>query len=144
MVRLVESSGDLFVNCPSHISLAHMVSLDLHMTRGIAKTFRLKFGRIPFLRHQVHFIGQCAFLSHENRYIFYLVSKGRFFHKPSYLSVTKAFQSLRYHLSSLGLTQVAIPGKICCGLDRLNWQTVKQIILTVFQGSNIEIHVYYI
>ena len=141
---LIEQPGDLFVDCPPHISLGHAVSLDFSMHAGLARMFRAKFGQIDFLRSQVTTTGMCSLLQHEGRYVFYLVTKARFYHKPTYISVTQAFQSLRYHLLRLGLKQVAIPGRMCCRLDRLNWRSVKQILTTVFQNSGVEIHIFYI
>ena len=42
---LEEVIGDLF-SAPPNVSLAHCVSADFAMKKGIAKTFRNKFGRI--------------------------------------------------------------------------------------------------
>ena len=141
---LTEQPGDLFVDCPPYISIGNAVSLDFSMHAGLAKVFRAKFGRIDFLRSQVTATGMCSVLQHKGRYVFYLVTIARFYQKPTYTTVTQALQSLRYHLLRLGLKQVALPGRMCCGLDRLHWRTVKQIITTVFQGSGVHIYIYYI
>ena len=44
-------TGDLF-SCDSESSLAHCVSADLHMGKGIAVLFKKKFGRVPELKKQ--------------------------------------------------------------------------------------------
>ena len=143
MVHLVETRGDLFVQCPPHIPLAHCVSLDFHMNKGIAKIFKLRFGNVSFLKAQVQSVGQCATLNHEGRYIFYMATKHRFFHKPSYSSLAKSLQSLRCHMETLGLSQLAIP-RIATGLDNLEWSRVKEIIMKTFSGPHIKIHVFYL
>ena len=48
---LVEVKGDLF-KCPSSSSLAHCVSEDLHMGKGIATIFKKEFGRVDQLKAQ--------------------------------------------------------------------------------------------
>ena len=49
MFRIVEQYGDIFVKCPSHIPLAHCVSLDFHMGKGIAKLFNKNLAMSIFL-----------------------------------------------------------------------------------------------
>jgi hypothetical protein len=46
-----EIHGDLFT-APSTTSLAHCVSRDMHMGKGIATLFRDKFGQVNELRKQ--------------------------------------------------------------------------------------------
>ena len=128
VTHFVETRGNIFLHCPPHIHLAHTISADYYMKKGIARTFR---------------IGQCSVLNHNGRYIFYMLTKGRFFEKPSYLSVSTALQSLRRHMENLGLSQVAMP-KIASGLDKLEWTQVRRIIIRTFAGSNIKVHVYYL
>lgn len=50
-VHLSEVKGDLF-SCPSSASLAHCVSEDMHMGKGIATLFKQKFGGIGELKSQ--------------------------------------------------------------------------------------------
>ena len=140
---LVEHNGDLF-NCPHHISLSHAVSGDFSMHRGLAREFRARYESVDFLRAQRKPVGTCAVLPLENRYIFYLVTKRRFYNKPTYSSVRAAFKSLKRLLNELELTQIALPGHVCCGLDKLNWERIKQILREVFAGSGIVVHVFHI
>ena len=51
-----EVRGDLF-SCSNAASMAHCVSADLHMGRGVATAFKKKFGRVEELRAQgiVHY-----------------------------------------------------------------------------------------
>ena len=50
-VHLSEVKGDLF-SCPSSTSLAHCVSEDMHMGKGIATLFKQKFGGVGELKSQ--------------------------------------------------------------------------------------------
>ena len=71
---LREVVGDLFAAPPNH-SLAHCVSEDLHMSRGIAKKFKTRFGNIEELISQSPKVGSVIFLKLGERYIYYLVTK---------------------------------------------------------------------
>ena len=136
--------GDNLEIDPHHVSLAHAVSEDFSMHGGLAREFRARYGRVEFLRAQRKPVGTCAVLPLKNRYIFYLVTKPRFYNKPTYSSVRAAFQSLKRLLNELELTQIALPGHVCCGLDKLNWGRIKQILREVFAGSGIVVHVFHI
>ncbi len=50
-----ETRGDLF-SAPSDTSLAHCVSTDMQMSKGIAKLFRDKFGQVDELKNQSVFV----------------------------------------------------------------------------------------
>ena len=71
---LREIVGDLFA-APSDHSLAHCVSEDLHMSQGIAKQFKNRFGNIEELLLQSPKVGNVVFLKSGERYIYYLVTK---------------------------------------------------------------------
>ena len=83
MFQIIETYGDIFAQCPPHIPLVHCVSLDLKMSKGIASVFKRKFGNVPFLKAQVHSVGQVATLNFEGRFIFYMATKRHFFGKPT-------------------------------------------------------------
>ena len=142
MFQIVETYGDIFVQCPPHIPLVHCVSLDMKMSKGIAKIFKRKFGNVSFLKAQVQSIGQCATLNYEGRFIFYMATKRRFFCKPTYVSLAKSLQTLKVNMECLGLLQLGMP-RISTGLDNLEWSRVKEIIRDIFSDSDITIHVFY-
>ncbi len=50
-----EIRGDLF-SAPSNVSLAHCVSRDMNMGKGIATLFRDKFGQVKELKEQSAFL----------------------------------------------------------------------------------------
>ncbi|WP_092643806.1 macro domain-containing protein [Acetanaerobacterium elongatum] len=67
-----------------------------------------------------------------------LVTKKRYWEKPTYDSLTAALYNLKAQIVQLGIKKLAIP-RIGCGLDHLKWERVKQIICTVFYDTDIEI-----
>src|SRR6266542_4739208 len=70
-----EIQGDLFTDAPENSSLAHCVSADFKMSKGIAKIFKKNYGDIKELFNQHKKVGQVAILQKNNRYIFYIITK---------------------------------------------------------------------
>jgi len=139
---LEEKEGDLF-SCPTSASLAHCVSQDFMMGKGIALTFRLKFGGVGKLRKQLKQIGQAAllYLSGEERYVYYLVTKELYWNKPRLDSLEKALIDMRIHAIGHSVNHICMP-RIGCGLDKLQWSDVKNILRRVFCQSGITISIY--
>jgi O-acetyl-ADP-ribose deacetylase (regulator of RNase III) len=140
---LTEIKGDLFSNAEGE-SLAHCVSADFHMGKGIALAFRTKFGKVKELLAQKKGVGDIAVLKSElNTFIYYLVTKQKYYGKPTYDSLTKSLISMKEHIKANKITKLSIP-KIGCGLDKLDWDKVKNIINDVFKDIDVKITVYYI
>jgi O-acetyl-ADP-ribose deacetylase (regulator of RNase III) len=137
-----ELKGDLF-NCPSSDSLAHCVSADMRMGKGIAVLFKEQFGGVPELIAQRQCPGGVAKLQKADRFIFYLVTKAKFYHKPKYATLTESLIKMRDLCLDLGVNSVSMP-KIGCGLDELNWNVVRSIIHRVFSQTDIRVNIYYV
>ncbi len=137
---LTEKEGDLFDDTQS--ALAHCVSADLHMGAGIAVAFKTRFGQVDKLRAQQPAVGKCLVLSEESqRCLFYLVTKPRYFDKPTYDTLRQALVDLREQCATHNVTALSIP-RIGCGLDKLAWPRVKAMLATVFKRTLITITVY--
>jgi O-acetyl-ADP-ribose deacetylase (regulator of RNase III) len=141
-LEYVEVKGDLFSSSVGS-SLAHCVSEDLHMGKGIATLFKKQFGRVDELKSQGIKVGGVATLRVDNRYIYYLVTKKRYFHKPTYDTLRLSLVAMRDHMIHNNVTELSMP-KIGCGLDQLSWDSVKKIVHETFNDLQIKITVYYI
>lgn len=139
-MRLLEIKGDLFASTDS---LAHCVSEDLRMGKGIATTFSNKFGQVDNLINQNKKTGQVAYITDPttNRIIFYLITKPRYFEKPEYSSLYESLVELRELCVKLNVKAVSMP-KIGCGLDKLEWDMVKMYLNNVFGSTDITITIY--
>ena len=89
--------GDLFTKPNPSVSLAHCVSRDLAMSKGIAKIFREKFGRIQELEDAKADIGEIAVLKVGPKFIYNLVTKAKYYGKPTYESLRKSLVSMKNH-----------------------------------------------
>jgi O-acetyl-ADP-ribose deacetylase (regulator of RNase III) len=132
--------GDLF-SAPAHFSLAHCVSRDLKMGKGIATLFKQRFGRVPELRSQNRSIGQCAYLVLPGKCIFYLITKEKYYELPIYEALKSSLEDMEKTCRELNITHIAMP-KIGCGLDRLSWNIVHEILSSTFPSSTYTIQIY--
>ena len=137
---ITELRGDLF-SCPLTSSLAHCVSVDLNMGKGIAKAFKNKFGRVDELKAQWKQVGECAVLMDGPRFVYYLVTKEKFFHKPKVESVKASVHAMRDHCVTNGVKVLSMP-RIGSGLDKLDWTKIRQILSDAFRDTQIEVCVY--
>lgn len=135
-----ELIGNLF-KAPKQYSLAHCVSQDLRMDAGIARGFKQRFAQIAYLKSKKGLTGQCITLQLPERNIYYLITKTKFFNKPTYENLWQALNNLKQQMIYLNDTNLAIP-KIACGLDSLDWSIVSQMIKFIFLNTDISIQVY--
>ena len=125
---------------PQGYMLAHCISADFALGAGIAKNINEQFNMRAQLRAKYAgttiSVPSCLVCMN----VFNLVTKERYYQKPTLASITGAINLMRDMVVSMGIKKIAMP-KIGCGLDRLNWEYVSQIIMDVFKDTNIEIMV---
>jgi len=128
---------DLFT-VPQGYYLAHCVSSDFALGAGIAKVFDEVYNmRSKLFKNYPNYVysGGDALLVDN---VFNLVTKQKYYHKPTYESLREALETMREHLELLDVTKLAMP-KIASGLDRLNWNLVYDIICETFEETDIDI-----
>lgn len=86
-------------------------------------------------------IGGCAHITAADRHVFYLVTKERYFYKPTMSSLESSLRAMRDLCIKNDVHQLAMP-RIGCGLDKLNWDQVSRLIQRVFAEDDIEITIY--
>jgi O-acetyl-ADP-ribose deacetylase (regulator of RNase III) len=133
---LSELQGDLF-EIGDEYQLAHCISADAKMGAGIAVQFTKRFDlsalQAQAATHPLE-IGLCYPVGRALN----LVTKAKYWHKPTYGTLTAAVTSLRDVCLEQGITKIGMP-QIGCGLDRLKWDKVKAIIAQTFENTEIEI-----
>lgn len=136
-MTIVIEKKDLFT-MPQGYYLAHCISADFALGAGVAKVFdeiynmRLKLFK-NYDNYEYH--GGDA-LPIDN--VFNLVTKDKYWNKPTYESLRKSLEMMKEWLGFLNVTKLAMPW-IGCGLDRLNRDEVYNIICEVFEDMDIEI-----
>lgn len=86
-------------------------------------------------------VGGCAYLIADGRYVFYLVTKERYYYKPTMATLEASLRVMRDLCIQNSVRQLAMP-RIGCGLDKLDWDQVSKLIQTVFADDDIEITIY--
>ncbi|XP_001947976.2 uncharacterized protein LOC100164186 isoform X1 [Acyrthosiphon pisum] len=138
--NIIEEVNIFLFDMPEEYSLGHCVAKDMRMSAGIAIYFKRNFGRVGELMDQRPNVGSVAFLQHNDRFIYYLVTKEFSNGKPSYNSITAAITKLRDFIVQHDVKKLAIP-RIGCGLDKLDWSIVRRIIENLFQNVGCTIKI---
>ena len=139
MAEIKEVKKDLF-SVPEEYYLAHCISADFALGAGIAQQFnrRLKM-RDKLIEAYPHpnrhkLIGTALLIDRT----FNLVTKERYWHKPTYTTLYNALMDMSEQVKAKGIKKIAMP-LIGCGLDRLEWFKVRATITNVFAGTDVEI-----
>lgn len=136
-----EIKQDLFT-VPQGYYLAHCISGDYALGAGIAK----KFDEVYNMRFKLHKnypipdgekfanVGKALFIDN----VFNLVTKDRCYHKPTYDTLRRTLEDMKEQCIALDIDRIAMP-KIGSGLDKLDWNVVRDIINDVFGNSDIDV-----
>ena len=136
-----EIHADLFDFGETH-ELVHCVSADFALGAGIAKKFAI-MGVAAELRQIYDGISDWPKYrghAYHTGHIWNLVTKERYWHKPSYQTLRNALISLKEQLLALPVREIAMP-QIGCGLDKLSWDRVSTIVKDVFADTDFDITV---
>lgn len=147
----IELKCDLF-SLPKEYMLAHCISADYALGASIAKAFRdnlkvkdalLKLNNKNCWNGK----GRCEIVMVQNAscetvYVANLITKCRYFQKPTYESLEESLVDLKQKLSHdfPEVRKIGMP-LIGCGLDRLHWEKVSEIIIQIFENTDLEITV---
>jgi len=133
-MKIKEIKYNLF-NLPNEYYLAHCISADYELGAGIAVEFQKRF----HLRQYLHQNGKrtypdCILVNK----VFNLVTKSKYWNKPTYESLTKSLEMMRDIIVEKKIEKIAIY-KLGCTRDRLQWGMVRQIIEDVFKNTDCKI-----
>lgn len=138
-----EEVQDLF-SVPDDYYLVHCISADFGMGKGIVVEFNKRFNmkhilqtKYPDYVNQFHRQKKLFDCILEGR-VFNLITKERYFEKPTYKTLTGALCEMKILCWRKGIHKIAMP-TIGCGLDELEWDKVSKIIKFIFQADDIEI-----
>lgn len=143
---LKEIKIDLFEYEPTmkNFYYLHCISRDFALGLGIAKSFRNKFNLTKEVLTEGIISNNLSLTSN----VFNLITKSRYWQKPTYNSLRNALMSVKKTIFALNGDntkdiQLIMP-KIGCGLDKLMWKNVKNIIKEVFDDTELDIVICYL
>lgn len=135
---LEEIKRNVFEFAKQRVPLAHCIASDLKMGAGIAVEMQKRFG----LRGKIIAMGRplkhprCIFVGN----VYNLITKKRSSGKPTLDSLALALGEMRLQTDHYRHRHVAMP-RIGCGLDRLSWPEVREVIRETWEGADITITV---
>lgn len=142
---LKEEIRDLF-SVSDDYYLVHCISADFAMGKGIVIEFNKRFDMKNILKTKYpdyitrfrsdNVKGDCI---SEGR-VLNLITKERYFNKPTLETMRIALFRMKEICYEKEITKIAMP-TIGAGLDRLDWNDVKELLKTVFEDTDIEISV---
>ena len=126
-------------------SFAHCISADLAMAKGLARQIKSWYPAAPSairLRYPPD-IGSVLNYADpiSERYILSLVTKPRYYHKPTYESVLASLYELREIVLDAGISHLSLP-KLASGYDKLDFNIVFELICQVFDPLPITIYIH--
>ena len=138
-----EEKKDLFTVDKSYY-LAHCISSDFGMGKGIVVEFnkRYKLKNKLITKHPKYASifkssklgGDCIL---EGR-VLNLITKEKYYNKPTIITMRLALNKMKSICLNNNITKIAMP-KIGCGLDKLQWGNVSDLIKDIFEDTDIEI-----
>ena len=143
-MKFTEEKRDLFSVDDNEYYLVQCISADYAMAAGIAVDFNKKYDiKNIMMDHPENVISSydksCLLVNNK---VFNLVTKKNYYQKPTYKSLRNALLQMKIILLNnpeiIDKYKLAMP-RIGCGLDKLEWEKVSQIIQEVFQDTNVEI-----
>ena len=142
-MRMIEEKGDLFeVSNEKEYNgymLVHCISADFGMGAGIVVQFNKRYKMKQRLMNNYTIDGkvpQCIRVDN----VYNLITKKKYWHKPTYDTLKGSLELMKEDMLRTGVTKLAMP-LIGCGIDRLQWGKVKEIIEELFDEMDIEIQV---
>jgi len=138
-MNITSEKRDLFT-VQNDYYLAHCISADYALGAGIALIFNKKYNMSAKLNNLYptdnydKYIGKALLIDN----VFNLVTKERYFYKPTYITLRMSLEDMREQCLKNGIKKLAMP-LIGCGLDKLSWDIVENIIINVFKNDDINI-----
>lgn len=143
-MKLIEKKMNLF-EVDDKYYFTHCISADAGtnpkaMGLGIVIEFNKKFHMKSKIQSYVKDsgqnlkVGQCILIDKVAN----LITKSKYYGKPTYNTLKMSLEDLKDFVISENIQYLAMP-KIGCGLDRLSWGKVREIIQDIFKDTDIEI-----
>lgn len=135
-MKFSEIKKDIFTVDQSYY-IAHCISSDCAMGAGIAASIESRFHvRETLLQYPIETRKHPVCIRVKR--IINLITKAKYYDKPTYESVEKALIFMRDICIISSINKIAMP-TIASDLDKLNWAKVKLLIFKVFGDTDIEI-----
>lgn len=137
-----EIFGYSLFDCRTDYVLAHCVSKDFEMGKGIAQEFSRRNPEMKRIMRGIknRKVGDALTYFGPKHVVINLITKEKYNGKPTRETFNRTIVSLRNEMLARGFYKLALP-LIGSGLDRLDWSETRMVIKDVFQDTPIQIFV---
>jgi len=133
---LIDTQENIF---SKDVNLVHCISDDKMLKKGFAKQIDSKFQSKHFLENKNgNLIVQSI---PRNKKLFHLTTKSKYYEKPSLNRIKICLNELKEYCIKNNIAELHMP-RIGSGLDKLNFELIRKIILEIFEKTNIIIFVH--
>lgn len=136
-----EERKSIFKNSTDY-ALAVCISEDAAFNEGVSIEFaKLLPNTTSYVRQMSLKKGNAYLLSvneERTQNVFYLVTKSRFYDKPSQVDFRKAVYDMREWAIRQNITKIAM-NKLGTPLDGLDWDDCRAFLVDMFKNTNIEL-----
>ena len=146
-MTFAEEEQDIFeLSDKDNYYFVQSISSDFKMGKGIALEFNKVFNcKNELVKEFKNFkwenTGRC--IKAKDSIVFHLITKNRYWDKPTYRTLKESLMELKTLCLEQNIKKLVMP-KIGCGLDKLQWNTVKENIIKIFNDTDIEILICYL
>ena len=146
-MTFTEKEQDIFeLSNKDNYYFVQCISSDFKMGKGIALEFNKVFNcKNELVKEFKNFkwenTGRC--IKAKNSIVFHLITKNKYWDKPTYRTLKESLIELKTLCIEQNIKKLVMP-KIGCGLDKLQWNTVKENIIKIFNDTDIEILICYL
>ncbi|KAG5873427.1 hypothetical protein JTB14_001148 [Gonioctena quinquepunctata] len=135
-VKIEEKYIDIF-NIGNQFALVLCISADGKLGAGIAKSFDNIFSLGKEIKESRPITGRVITTKRNGRVIYNLVTKTKYWEKPTLETMWSCLVGMKKKIVENKVTKLAIP-QIGCGLDKMNWNTIKNMITYIFNDVDID------
>ena len=134
-MTLTEIHGNLFEHTKDRIPV-HCISQDCEMGAGIAVPMKKAFKLSSLTADK---FPDCIYYHN----VLNLITKKNYWGKPTYQTLEQSLIKMKEICVEEGITKLVMP-KIGCGLDKLQWPKVREMLENIFRDTDIDILVCYL
>jgi len=141
-MKLIEKKMNLF-EVDDKYYFAHCISVDAGTNKkamglGIVVEFNKRFHMKSKIQQYAKTEQICVGDSILIDKVFNLITKSKYYGKPTYNTLIAALKNMKKQIINDRIKYLAIP-KLGCGLDRLQYGRVREIIQDIFKDVDVEI-----
>lgn len=135
-MKMVKADLLLYILHTPNDFVVHCISNDWALGKGIARSLDCKY-HIKSKPRDITKVGECYIDNYNGINIANLITKEKYWQKPTYETLKMSLYNLR---EKIPFGSKLVMPKIGCGLDKLDWNEVKDIIKIYLKEYDVTVY----